>query len=125
MKRALDAARRFAKEQIFRVGVQVIEGAAKPDAAGPAFAAIAESIIAGLLPRARGRAWPKTRGRVRGGAFAVIAMGKLGGREMTAGSDLDLVFVYDAPPSVEHPTAKSRCRSASIMRGSPSVSSRR
>jgi glutamate-ammonia-ligase adenylyltransferase len=30
-----------------------------------------------------------------GGEAAVIAMGKLGGREMTAGSDLDLIIVYD------------------------------
>jgi glutamate-ammonia-ligase adenylyltransferase len=29
-------------------------------------------------------------------------MGKLGGREMTAASDLDLIFVYDAPPDAEH-----------------------
>jgi glutamate-ammonia-ligase adenylyltransferase len=29
-------------------------------------------------------------------------MGKLGGREMTAESDLDLVFVYDAPTTREH-----------------------
>jgi glutamine synthetase adenylyltransferase len=32
---------------------------------------------------------------------AVIAMGKLGGREMTAGSDLDLIIVYDAAPGAE------------------------
>jgi glutamate-ammonia-ligase adenylyltransferase len=31
----------------------------------------------------------------------VVAMGKLGGREMTASSDLDLVFVYDVPPGAE------------------------
>jgi glutamate-ammonia-ligase adenylyltransferase len=30
-----------------------------------------------------------------GGQTAVIAMGKLGGHEMTAGSDLDLIIVYD------------------------------
>jgi glutamate-ammonia-ligase adenylyltransferase len=36
-------------------------------------------------------------GRIADGAFCVIAMGKLGGREMTAESDLDLIFVYDAP----------------------------
>ncbi|MEJ0041031.1 MAG: hypothetical protein WDM81_01815 [Rhizomicrobium sp.] len=47
---ALDAARRFAKEQIFRVGVQVIESTAKPDQAGPALADIAEAVIGGLLP---------------------------------------------------------------------------
>jgi len=38
---ALDAVRRFAKEQIFRVGVQVIQGTATADAAGPALANIA------------------------------------------------------------------------------------
>jgi glutamate-ammonia-ligase adenylyltransferase len=96
----LDTARRFAHEQIFRVGVQVIDGLAKPNDAGPAFAAIAETVIDGLLRRTEDEL-AETAGRVPGGAFAVIAMGKLGGREMTAGSDLDLIFVYDAPPDVE------------------------
>jgi glutamate-ammonia-ligase adenylyltransferase len=41
-------------------------------------------------------------GRIPGGRFAVVAMGKLGGREMTASSDLDLIFVYDAPEGSEH-----------------------
>ena len=98
---ALDAARRFAREQIFRVGVQIIEGVAKANQAGPALAAIAESVIAGLLPEVEGEL-AEAHGRVPGGAFAVVAMGKLGGREMTAGSDLDLIFVYDAPPEVEN-----------------------
>ncbi|MDE2134294.1 MAG: bifunctional [glutamine synthetase] adenylyltransferase/[glutamine synthetase]-adenylyl-L-tyrosine phosphorylase [Alphaproteobacteria bacterium] len=100
-ERVLDAARRFAKEQGFRVGVQVIEGVAKADAAGPAFAATAECVIAGLLPHVA-EALAESAGRVSRGRFAVIAMGKLGGREMTAGSDLDLVFVYDAPADAEH-----------------------
>jgi glutamate-ammonia-ligase adenylyltransferase len=33
--------------------------------------------------------------------MAVLGFGKLGGREMTVGSDLDLVFVYDVPKGVE------------------------
>ena len=37
----------------------------------------------------------RAHGRVPGGAAAVIAMGKLGGREMTAASDLDLILIYD------------------------------
>jgi len=81
-------------------GVQVIEGAARADESGPAFADIAESVIAGLLDAVE-RELTAGAGHVRGGAFAVIAMGKLGGREMTAGSDLDLIFVYDAPDGVE------------------------
>jgi glutamate-ammonia-ligase adenylyltransferase len=97
---ALDAARRFAREQIFRVGVQIIEGSAAPEDAGPALANVAETVIAGLLPVVED-ALAASAGRVPGGAFAVIAMGKLGGREMTAASDLDLIFVYDAPHGAE------------------------
>ncbi|HEY1837227.1 MAG TPA: DUF294 nucleotidyltransferase-like domain-containing protein, partial [Rhizomicrobium sp.] len=72
---------------------------AAPDAA-PAFARIAESVIAGLLCVVE-RELAAASGSVPGGAFAVIAMGKLGGREMTAASDLDLIFIYDAPAAVE------------------------
>ncbi len=41
--------------------------------------------------------WPCARRR----NSPSIAMGKLGGREMTAGSDLDLIFVYEVPAHVE------------------------
>ncbi len=96
----LDAARRFAREQIFRVGVQIIEDHAEADEAGPALANVAEAVIAGLLEAAEDEL-AATAGRVPGGAFVIVAMGKLGGREMTANSDLDLIFVYDAPAEVE------------------------
>jgi len=33
--------------------------------------------------------------------FAIFGLGKLGGRELNFGSDLDIVFVYDAPESRE------------------------
>ncbi|HEX4636518.1 MAG TPA: bifunctional [glutamine synthetase] adenylyltransferase/[glutamine synthetase]-adenylyl-L-tyrosine phosphorylase [Rhizomicrobium sp.] len=96
----LDGARRFTREAVFRVGVQIVEGVAKADAAGPALAAIAESVIVGLLPKVEDEL-AVSAGRIPGAGFAVVAMGKLGGREMTASSDLDLVFVYGAPPGVE------------------------
>src|SRR6185312_11096106 len=97
---ALDGARRFAREEIFRVGVQIVEGAADAGAAGPALARIAETVIEGLLPCVEAEL-AVTAGRIPGAEFCVIAMGKLGGREMTASSDLDLVFVYDVPDGVE------------------------
>jgi glutamate-ammonia-ligase adenylyltransferase len=90
----LDGARRFAREAIFRVGVQIVEGSASAERCGPALADVAETVIAGLLPKVED-ALAAQAGRVPGGGFAVVAMGKLGGREMTASSDLDLVFVYD------------------------------
>jgi glutamate-ammonia-ligase adenylyltransferase len=96
----LDAARRFAKEQMFRVGVQIIEGTTNAEHAGPAFANIAESVIAGLFRKMEAEL-TATAGPVPGGAFAVVAMGKLGGREITAASDLDLVFIYDMPEGLD------------------------
>ncbi|HET7083637.1 MAG TPA: bifunctional [glutamine synthetase] adenylyltransferase/[glutamine synthetase]-adenylyl-L-tyrosine phosphorylase [Rhizomicrobium sp.] len=96
----LDGTRRFAREAIFRVGVQIVEGTARAEQAGPALADIAECVIAGLLPQVEAEL-AASAGRIAGAGFAVVAMGKLGGREMTASSDLDLVFVYDAPAGVE------------------------
>ncbi len=96
----LDAARRFAREAVFRVGVQIVEGTATADQAGPALADLAECVIAGLLPHVED-ALAASAGRIANSGFAVVAMGKLGGREMTASSDLDLVFIYDVPVGVE------------------------
>jgi glutamate-ammonia-ligase adenylyltransferase len=96
----LDVARRFTREAIFRVGVQIVEGTAKAERAGPALTDIAECVIAGLLPKVEAQL-AAAAGRIPGAGFVVVAMGKLGGREMTASSDLDLVFVYDVPPGVE------------------------
>ncbi len=90
---ALDAARRFAREEMFRIGVQIIRGEAEAGRAGPAYAAIAQTIIEKLQPEVEADI-AAAHGKLAGGGFVVVALGKLGGKEMTAGSDLDLVFVY-------------------------------
>ncbi len=99
---ALDAVRRFAKEENFRIGVQVIQGLIDAEQAGPAYAAVAEAVIVGLQGLVE-REMETVHGVLPSGAFAVVAQGKLGGQEMTATSDLDLVFIYthnpDAPAS--------------------------
>jgi glutamate-ammonia-ligase adenylyltransferase len=45
-----------------------------------------------------------THGHMHGEETAVVAMGKLGGREMTATSDLDLILIYDFDD--EHPESE-------------------
>ena len=91
---AMDAARRAHREQAFRIGVQVMSGAANAAAAGRAFADLADACIRALAAAALAET-----GRI-GGAFAgdvaIIALGKAGSREMTAGSDLDLMTLYAA-----------------------------
>ncbi len=59
---------------------------------------LAERLIA-ALQREVEREIERAHGRVPGGGVAVVAMGKLGGREMTAASDLDLIAVYDFDPA--------------------------
>ena len=97
---ALDAARRFAHEEMFRIGVQIIRGEIEATRAGPAYAAIAQTIIQNLQSEVETDI-ASAHGRLAGGAFVVLALGKLGGREMTAGSDLDLVFVYSHDADAE------------------------
>jgi [glutamine synthetase] adenylyltransferase / [glutamine synthetase]-adenylyl-L-tyrosine phosphorylase len=91
---ALDAARLLASEQQFLIGVRVLTGTISAAQAGGAYALLAECLIAAMQARVE-REMVRAHGHVPGGATAVIAMGKLGGREMTAASDLDLIVVYD------------------------------
>jgi glutamate-ammonia-ligase adenylyltransferase len=92
----LDTVRRFAREQNFRIGFQILSGAAPPQRAGTAFSHVAGTVIEALLPEAA-KALAERHGRLRKSAVCVIGMGKLGGQEMSATSDLDLIFVYDGP----------------------------
>ncbi len=92
----LDLSARWARGRQFQAGVQVLLGIASAEEAAATLTAIAETVLRALLPRAE--AWLEPQhGRVPGGAFVVLGLGKLGSRELTVGSDLDLVFVYDAP----------------------------
>ena len=58
--------------------------------------ALADAALAALLPRVLDD-FAARFGRVRGGGMAVVLLGKAGGREMMAGSDLDLMLIYDHP----------------------------
>src|SRR5579875_294556 len=96
----LDIARRWCNDRKFQVGVQMLRGTLNPEAAGPVFADIAQTAITALIDPVTAML-AETHGRIRGGGIAVVALGKLGGREMTMTSDLDLLFIYDAPSDVE------------------------
>ncbi len=92
---ALDGVRRWAREQTFRAGVQVLRALSDAAEAGRSFSAIAEAALTRLYPRVV-EEFARRHGPPPGRGMAVIAMGKLGSREMTAGSDLDLITLYDA-----------------------------
>ncbi|MBO0765494.1 MAG: bifunctional [glutamine synthetase] adenylyltransferase/[glutamine synthetase]-adenylyl-L-tyrosine phosphorylase [Hyphomicrobiaceae bacterium] len=90
----LDRARRIVHEQSFLIGVRVLTGSIGAAQAGGAYAVLAEHMIGAMQAEVE-REMARVHGEVPGGAMAVVAMGKLGGREMTAASDLDLIVVYD------------------------------
>ncbi len=95
-----DKARRWVGDRKFRIGVALLRGQLDAEQAGRAFAATAEAAIAGLLPKLEA-GFARAHGTVPGGGIVVLGLGKLGGREMSATSDLDLICVYDAPDGVE------------------------
>ena len=90
----LDAMRTFGQEQALLVNVRILTGSLiGPDASH------ATTLLAGVVTRhalrIAGEAFAERHGVLKGGAVALVALGKFGSREMTATSDLDLVFVYD------------------------------
>jgi [glutamine synthetase] adenylyltransferase / [glutamine synthetase]-adenylyl-L-tyrosine phosphorylase len=90
----LDRARMFGQEHMLLIGARILAGTVSAEQAGAAFARLADVLIA-ALHRAVEQNFAAAHGRLEGQETAVLAMGKLGGREMTAGSDLDLILVYD------------------------------
>ncbi|MEQ7156177.1 bifunctional [glutamine synthetase] adenylyltransferase/[glutamine synthetase]-adenylyl-L-tyrosine phosphorylase [Brevundimonas aurifodinae] len=93
---AMNAVRRLHREQVFRIGMQTLSGRIGPEAAGQGFTNLADAVMRTLSAAAL--AETERLGGAMAGAVAVIALGKAGSGEMTAGSDLDLMTVYDAPP---------------------------
>ncbi|MGI8840330.1 MAG: bifunctional [glutamine synthetase] adenylyltransferase/[glutamine synthetase]-adenylyl-L-tyrosine phosphorylase [Caulobacteraceae bacterium] len=105
---AMDVARRRHREHAFRIGVQVLAGAASARAAGGAFADLADGLVEGLA-RASLREAERNAGPFPG-ETAVVALGKCGSREMTATSDLDLMTLYR--PNARHGVSSGKNWSA-------------
>ncbi|HEY8276713.1 MAG TPA: bifunctional [glutamine synthetase] adenylyltransferase/[glutamine synthetase]-adenylyl-L-tyrosine phosphorylase [Methyloceanibacter sp.] len=103
---ALDRARIVGREQAFLIGVRVLSGTITAEQAGAAYATVAAGLIEALLPRVEAEL-VRQHGRIDGGRAAVLAMGKLGGREMTASSDLDLIVIYDFKEGAQSDGARS------------------
>jgi len=91
----LEIVRRWANDRKFQVGVQSLRSLIDAENAGVAYSNIADIALGGLKPRIEDE-FAKTHGKLPESEMAIIAMGKLGGREMTPSSDLDLIYVYDA-----------------------------
>ena len=92
-ERLMDTLRRAHHAEVFRTLVRDVEGRLTVEQVADDLSALADAVLSLTLRWA----WALLRQRHREApGLAVIAYGKLGGKELGYGSDLDVVFVYDA-----------------------------
>jgi glutamate-ammonia-ligase adenylyltransferase len=92
-------ARRWVHDQVFRAGVQILRNISDGDRCGPFLSAVADRVLVDFLDRV-GDEFARRHGRIPGASVAIVALGKLGSAQMTIGSDLDLIIVYETPEGV-------------------------
>lgn len=96
----LDRLRIFAAEQKFLIGIRLLAGSIDGQRAGRAFSDLADLAVGSVLQAVQNE-FERIHGRIAGGRVAILGMGKLGSRELTAGSDVDLILLYDHDPECE------------------------
>ena len=88
----MDTLRNAHHAEVFRTLVRDVEGLISVEQVADELSALADATLESALRWA----WPRLKQRHRESPqLAVIAYGKLGGKELGYGSDLDVVFVYD------------------------------
>ncbi|SFS08477.1 [protein-PII] uridylyltransferase family protein [Yoonia litorea] len=87
-------ARRWAKEWHFRIGVHFLRGLISAEDAGAQYTDLADAVLQGIWPVVVAE-FASKHGNPPGRGGALVAMGSLGVRRLTAHSDLDLIMIYD------------------------------
>ncbi len=98
LERQLGELRRYKDEEVLRIAMLDIAGSITLSSVSEQLTDLAERLLRAALDLAEVEA--RAKARMPPGRLCVIAMGKLGGRELGYHSDLDLVFLY---PSDEAP----------------------
>jgi [glutamine synthetase] adenylyltransferase / [glutamine synthetase]-adenylyl-L-tyrosine phosphorylase len=93
----LDALRRAHQAEVFRTLVRDVEGRITVEQVADDLSSLADVLLQTAIDWAWQRHVKAGRGHCAEPRFAVIAYGKLGGKELGYGSDLDVVFLYDDP----------------------------
>ncbi len=101
---AIAVTRQFVRREEFHLSVATLEARLDVNSSGRLRTALAQAALSQLLPLVWA-AHKARHGSVRGARFAVVALGKAGAGEMLAGSDLDLLLLYDHAPAALAPTA--------------------
>jgi glutamate-ammonia-ligase adenylyltransferase len=96
----LNALRRGKTEELLRIGLHDLANELGLEAVFKQLTSLADACLDAALALASSEI-EQRHGALPGGRFAVLGMGKLGGREIDYNSDLDLIFMYDAPAEAE------------------------
>ncbi len=116
---AVRHARPLVRGEEFRLALAQMDGRLDVDAAGLARSMLADRVINRMLDQVQ-REHRARFGRVQGGGMIVVALGKAGSRDMMAGSDLDLMLVYDHPETAtESALPRSKAGAGSEPRPRP------
>ena len=99
-EKRLDTARRWMKEWHFRVGVHHLRGLIDAFEAGKMYADLAEAVVGAIWPVVCVE-FARKHGDQPGRGAVVLGMGSLGAGRLNAGSDLDLIVIYDAGDAEE------------------------
>lgn len=96
----IDRARILGQEQMFLISAGLISGSISAQQAGRQYTVIADTLIQRLFEDAR-RQLAEKHGHIPGARVAVLGFGKLGSRDMSVSSDLDMILLYDLPDGAE------------------------
>jgi glutamate-ammonia-ligase adenylyltransferase len=102
---ALDRLRRMVGERRFAFGVQLLAAHRDPITIAEGYSDLAEATIVALTELV-GREFAESYGTVPGSELVVLGLGRLGGRALTHASDLDLIYLFDAPQGAQSDGAK-------------------
>jgi [glutamine synthetase] adenylyltransferase / [glutamine synthetase]-adenylyl-L-tyrosine phosphorylase len=90
---AMDAARRYHRDQEFLIGHALLNGRLAARDAAAAWSNLARQMVRAMADAAVAETDRKF-GRA-GGSWSVLGMGSFGACELTAGSDLDMIVIYE------------------------------
>jgi len=102
---ALDRVRRLVNERRFALGVQIIARRHDPLDVAAGYSRVAEAAVVALADAAVAE-FAERHGQIKGGEFIILALGRLGGEALTHASDLDLIYLFDAPDGARSDGAK-------------------
>jgi glutamate-ammonia-ligase adenylyltransferase len=117
---ALSIASRLARAEEFAIAVAELFGRVDADEAGCRRTALADAAIRHILDYVLDD-HARRYGRISGGGLTVVALGKAGSAEMMAGSDLDLMLIYDHPPDAESNGARRLPASVYFARAAQAI----